>query len=264
MLERVSVWGILAREWLGRTGRHFLRPGSIFVALIDATYAISQILREQAVPSSAAWTRHHPLGWLLAVSGGAALVGTLLVFAGFDRMVRRSRQDDDLYEACKGVWRVMVETHHVPMDKIGVSVWEVRGVWGFHFLARRTSFVIRGRRHHPHVVWRKGKGAIGIAWDEDETIIANIENLRVLAANQASFEAIPRRDRFALSWREYRRTRRHSGILAAPIRVRGRVRGVLSVDLQVDGHSSDLDNLGTSDDLAYVLTVCEAVFGGRG
>src|SRR4051794_8599789 len=99
MLARISVFGILAQQWFRRTVRHFLRPGAFLVALVDAIYAVCQILREQDVPSASDWSRHQPLGWLLFGSAVGALVGTLSVFAGFDRVLRRLGQDDDLQEA---------------------------------------------------------------------------------------------------------------------------------------------------------------------
>lgn len=264
MPSRVSVSGIAAQQWLGRTLQRFLRPGALLVAVVDATYAVCQILREQEVPSASDWTRHQPLGWLLFGSAVGALVGTLLVVAGYTRSLRRSGQHDDLQEACKGVWRLMVERFNVPMDRVGVHVWEIRGVWGFRYLHRRASFVIRGRRNTPHVVWGKGKGAIGIAWDEDDWIVGNVEALRLQAADEETFAAMSLRERFGLTWREFRRTsRRHKAVLAVPIRTRGHVRGVFSIDLQIDGHAQDLATLASGDEFANVLGVCEAVFEGR-
>jgi len=262
--ERISLWGIRFRRWLGGIVRRFLRPGSAVVAAVDAVYAISQILREEEVPSASAWKVPHPLGWLLAVSGGIALVGTLLVFLGFDRVLRRTSKDDELLVACKGVWRLAVEKLGLPMDKVGVHVWSVRGIKGFRYLSRRATFVIRPRRRSAHIIWRKGKGAIGIAWDEDEGIIANVENLQARGPSQRLFCAIPRRDRFGLGWHEFRRMRHYRGILAVPLRVRGDVRGCLSVDIQVDGRADDLDTLATDEGFADVLRVCEAVLEKRG
>jgi len=263
--EQVSLWGIRFRQWLTRVIRRFLRPGSAAIAVVDAIYAVSQILKEEEIPSADAWTAHHPLGRLLAVSGGLALVGTLLLFLGFDRVLRRTSQDDELLEACKGVWLLAADKLALPMDKIGVHVWGVRGIKGFRYLHRRVTFVIKRRRRSGHVIWRKGKGAIGIAWAEDEGIIANVENLQARGSTKQLFCAIPYRERFGLGWREFVRMRHYRAILAVPLRdARGNVRGCLSVDIQVDGKADDLDTLVADEDFIDVLRVCEAVLEGRG
>lgn len=262
--ERISLWGIRFRQWLTRIIRRFLRPGSAIVAIVDVVYAVSQILREEEVPSAKDWTAHQPLGWLLAISGGLALAGTLLLFLGFDRVLRRTSQDDELLQACKGVWLLAVEKLDVPMDKVGVHVWGVRGFKGFSYLHRRATFVIKPRRRSAHVIWRKGKGAIGIAWAEDEGIIANVENLQTRGSSQRIFCAIPRRERFGLGWREFVRMRHYRAILAVPLRVRGNVRGCLSVDIQVDGKADYIHTLVNAEEFTDVLRVCEAVLEGRG
>jgi hypothetical protein len=258
--EKISLWGIRFRQWLTRVIRRFLRPGSAAVAVIAAVYAVCEVLREEEVPSQSAWKAPHPLGWLLAISGGFALLGTMALFLGFDRVLRRTSQDDDLHQACKGIWLLAVEELGLPMDKIGVHVWGVRGLKGFKYLHRRATFVIKPRRRSGQVIWRKGKGAIGIAWAEDDGIIANVENLAARGTSQRLFCEIPRRERFGLGWREFARLRHYRAILAVPLRdARGKVRGCLSVDIQVDGKADDLDTLANNEEFVDVLRVCEAV-----
>lgn len=263
MWERVSIWGIRSRLWFGRIVRRFLRPGNVIVAGVDAIYAICQILQEEAIPSASAWTLHDPLGWLLASSAGVGLLGTLVVFTGFDRVLRRVGQDDDLEEACKGLWRLMVEQFVVPMECVAVHVWEVRGFRGFRHLRRRASFMIKGRPNRPHVIWTMGKGAVGLAWAEDDVVVADVAQLRQHAPEEAAFAAISLRERFGLSWREFRHSSQHlDGVLAAPIRTGGRVSAVLSVDVRDAAYLQALATLATSDDLWNVLRFCETVFEG--
>ena len=91
--QKVSARLIRARMTLGRWGRSFLRPGSWTVAAFVAVYSVCQLLKVEEIPSASAWTRHHPLGWLLAMGGVGALIGTLLVFAGFSRVLRKQQED---------------------------------------------------------------------------------------------------------------------------------------------------------------------------
>jgi hypothetical protein len=146
------------------------------------------------------------------------------------------------------------------MDKVGVHVWTVKGLKGFRYLVRRTTFVIKPRRRTAHhVIWCKGKGAVGIAWAEDDGILANVENLEARAPTEAAFCAIDSRERFGLDWREFKRSKHYRAVLAVPLTTRGRVKGCLSVDLQVDGRAEDLERLAADDQFNNVLRVCEAV-----
>jgi hypothetical protein len=259
-LERISLWGIKLRQWVGRQVRRFLRPGSAVIALIAAIYGVLEIFRVEDFPKAGFWSPGHPLVWALVVTAGAAAAGTLLVFLGFDRVLQRTGQDDEFVEACKGVWQLAVEDLDLPMDKVGVHVWTVKGFKGFRYLARRTTFVIKPRRRTAHhIIWCKGKGAVGIAWAEDDGILANVENLEARAPSEELFCEIDRRERFGLEWREFKRSKHYRAVLAVPLRVRGHVKGCLSVDIQVDGRAGDLERLAANDQFNDVLRVCEAV-----
>jgi hypothetical protein len=112
--DRISIWGIRFRIWLGRRIRVLLGPGSFVIGLIAAVYAASALLKHEEIPSETAWNRHHPLGWLLVTSGVVALVGTYLVFAGYSRVLRKAEKNDELQEACRGLgissWRGLEST----------------------------------------------------------------------------------------------------------------------------------------------------------
>jgi hypothetical protein len=131
-----------------------------------------------------------------------------LVLAGFNRALSREEKDDELAEACRGLWAFTVDFLGLPMNRVGVHVWSVKGMKGARYLERRATFVIEQRRE-TQVVWRRGKGAIGVAWDEDEPKIANVEHLIERGPDRARFCAIPRAERFGLGWREFRRSRHY-------------------------------------------------------
>jgi hypothetical protein len=149
------------------------------------------------------------------------------------------------------------------MAKVGVHVWAVKDFKGCRYLEKRATFILPTRRRSTHVLWRMGKGAIGIAWADEDAVIANVEHLQQRAPTAAVFCAIPRRDRYGLSWREYQRSRHYRAVLAVPLRVGNRVRGCLSVDLQLVGLADQLDTLSTEEKVNDVLAVCEAVLAKR-
>jgi hypothetical protein len=260
--EKISMAGIRARIWLMKRIRRLLRPGSIVVGTIAAAYGVGALLKEEGLPSKEAWMGQHPLGVLLAVVGVLAIVGTLLVFVGYDRALRKADQNDELALACRGIWHLAVEHLGIDMTKVGVHVWAVKGVRGFKCLERRATFVLEARRSS-NVVWRKGVGAVGLAWADDEPLVANVEHLAATATSERLFSEIPRRNRFGLSWREYRRSRHYRSILAIPLRRHTRVLGCLSVDVKLDGYADMLDTLSRQDQFNNVLAVCEAVLVGK-
>lgn len=196
---------------------------------------------------------------------GAAVIaalGGILVTLGYASLVRRSSADAELADLCKSVWVIAQRHTTIPFDKIGVHVWAVRGVLGARYLDRRASFIPEARRSTP-ITWRKAKGAIGLAWAEDSTLVADVERLEEEAPTEAMFNALEPSERYGLSWHEYREARQYRAILAVPLRQarwgRFRVRGCLSVDLRLDGRANELDNLAARDDFGAVLSVCEAI-----
>jgi hypothetical protein len=155
-----------------------------------------------------------------------------------------------------------VERLGIDMAKVGVHVWAVKGLKGFQYLDRRATFIIENRRP-TQVLWRKGVGAIGLAWAEDEPIVASVEHLQQRGSSERLFLQVPRRDRFGFDWRDFKRSRQYRSILAVPLRGGGKVRGCLSVDIQVDGQADRLDTLMQDDKFNAVLVVCEAVLAKR-
>lgn len=127
---------------------------------------------------AAAWKGGHPLALVLVGTGVAALFGTVFVLYGYARALRKADQNNELETACRGLWQFVVETLGVDMTKVGVHVWTVKGFVGCRYLDKRASFILQNRRSTP-VLWRKGKGAIGIAWDEDDPVAGLRRSRRV-------------------------------------------------------------------------------------
>lgn len=154
----------------------------------------------------------------------------------------------------------------IPFDKLGVHVWVVRGFKGGRYLEKRATFVPEARRPTP-ITWRKRKGAIGLCWEKNRPLVADVHALEQLAAKKSEFCALPADTRFGLSWEEFENARHYRAVLAIPLRVprlaRFPVRGVACVDVRVDGKAHELDTLSERDDFSAVLSVCEAVLRGR-
>lgn len=187
------------------------------------------------------------------------------MFWGYSRALKRSEQDENLLNACKGAWHLAVRELGIPqddLDRIGVHVWGVRGLWGARFLERRAKFTLQPRRE-TKVQWRRGVGAIGVAWDKDEAKIANIENLEQLGPTEQDFCGLSREARFGLSWSQFSKSKHYRAILAIPLEAEpDRVVGCLSIDVQLDGYADKLDTLSRVEKLSTVRDVCEKALGG--
>jgi hypothetical protein len=228
--------------------------------VIGAAYAACQLLKSQEVPSKTAWGSGEPLNYVLVATGVTALIFTALVFYGYSRTLKRNQRDEDLLEACKGAWHRAVRELGISqsdMDKIAAHVWSVRGWPGAKYLHRRATFKLRARSE-TQVLWRKGKGAIGVAWARGTAIIASVENLDGLAGTEEEFCQLDPETRYGLSWSEFSKVKHYRAILAIPLETRpDHVAGCLSIDVQLDGYSDRLDTLTDDSQLSAIRDVCE-------
>jgi hypothetical protein len=258
------MWGIDGQRWLLRQLGRFLRPGVFVVGVVGGLYTACQILRAQEVPSAGAWQSDKPLSYVLVASGSLTAVFGALVLYGYSRTLKKTEKDVDLADSCKGAWHLAIRELGVPradLEKVGVHVWSVRGVRGAQYLVRRATFTLQPRRE-TRVVWCKGKGAVGIAWASGDALVANVANLAALATDEAAFYAIERGRRYGLQWGEFRKARHYRAILAIPLETRPKhVKGVLSIDLLLDGYADVLDTLSNVDELSRIRDVCEKALG---
>jgi hypothetical protein len=265
--ERISMRVIRLQRWMGRRLSPFLRPGVLVVGVIAGIYAVAALLKLQDVPSADAWTGKHPLNLVLMVSGGVTAVFGFLVFYGYTRTLKINERDEDLENACKSAWLLTVRELALSrddMDKLGAHVWAVRGLPGARYLVRRAQFTLEPRKI-TRVVWRKGTGAIGTAWDKNHAIVANVENLEKIAPDEAAFCQLDRLLRYGLTWSEFEKARHYRSILAIPLETRpDHVAGCFSLDLALDGHADALDTLSGHEKISRIRDVCEkALSGGR-
>jgi len=200
---------------------------------------------------------------LVALSS-CSVVAYLLVILGYGRALKKSDQNTKLAAACKDVATLLVERTSLDFADVGVHVWTLRGPKGFRHLERRAQFVLK-RRRQSSVTWRKGKGAMGLCWKRNASVIADVEEMERQHPTKASFCRQRRDDRLGLTWEELQEARHYRAILAIPLRTgpaaARRFRGVLSVDVQVDGRTSELRTLLAENQFSNVLSVCEDVLG---
>jgi hypothetical protein len=236
---------------------------SLSLALVAAVAAGALTAKGLDFPSAHFWARSGAKA-LLVGAVFAQLVGTAVLIADYRNLVRSQSAKDVLAEACKTLATFVAEKLAIQPDEVGVHVWEIRGVWPVRYLSRIA-------RSHPMrsetaIDWRKGVGAIGRCWKECEDTLADVGDL--IDIDEATFEALPRRNRFNLRWRDFDRLKRYPTVLA--LRLHGDLRGaraiagVLSVDLKVPGRKDDLKSLYDQHldrEIGAVLAVCNDALG---
>jgi hypothetical protein len=262
--ERVSIRGIRMRSRSSVWLRSFLRPGAWLAAIVVAGSGVAQLLRAQKFPKEATWQPGTHGSLALVGLGAGAILAYLLVTLGYGRALKKSEQNAQLNAVCKDAAALVVARTGLNYDVIGVHVWAIRGPFGFRHLERRAQFVLKRRRASP-VTWRKGKGAMGICWKRNSAVVADVEELEGRCPTRAEFCALPRDGRWGLTWEEFRETRHYRAILSIPLRggPQGapRLRGVLSVDAQEDGHAQELRLLVSENRFTDILSLCEDVLG---
>jgi hypothetical protein len=263
--ESISVGIIRSRNWVARRARPLLRPGVLAVGVTGAIFSACQILRSQDQPSASAWRKDEPLNYVLVSSGVVTAICGALVLWGYSRLLKQREENEDLENACKGAWHLAVRELAIPgnrMEKIGVHVWSVRGFKGARVLTRRAKFTLQPRKE-TRVLWRKGTGAIGTAWDRGEALIANIENLELLGPTEREFCELDPSTRYGLNWRQFQKSRHYRAILVIPLETQpDKVAGCLSIDIQLDGYADRLDTLTKVDQLSTIRDICERALGG--
>jgi hypothetical protein len=255
----ITAWAAIQR-WIAP----LRRPGVIGVGILGGIYAACALLKGQALPGARWWIGAEPLNVLLVVTGGVTIVTGSLVIWGYSRLLKTDEVDNDLLDACKGAWLFVVREMHIPheeMEKLGVHVWSVAGFKGAKYLVRRATFTIRTRRA-TRVLWRKGVGAIGIAWATNQAVIADVEALESIASSEVEFAMLPRDVRYGLTWQEFHKARHYRAIVAIPLETRrDHVAGCLSFDIQLDGYADRLDTLARRHEISTIRDICERALG---
>lgn len=85
----------------------------------------------------------------------------------------------------------------------------------------------------PGVRWTKGKGLVGICWDLNQDVNADLVTDWVPYRHlpEQAWNALPEEVRYGLEFKEFQRTARFEAIVATPIQDKaGRFRGCVSVD----------------------------------
>ena len=190
-----------------------------------------------------------------AIAGLAVAQGVLGLLRAPDAVRAKFREDLERL-ARRAFVPINANLPTVPINQLGVHVWEVRG----DRLVSVVKFTMEHQRATTPIRWERGKGAIGIAWQRVAPVTAELSYLykEAVRADAATFDALEADYRYGLTRAEVLTGTRYKGILAYPLTdLEDRVIGVLSVDCGIAGQEPGLSRL--LDDRAFqdVLGSCQ-------
>jgi hypothetical protein len=231
-------------------------------ALLGLFVAVTHTLIENKVVD---WSR-----WI--VVAGAITVGFLAFFDNVGviffkyKAYEREHARSEMNQPCIGALNSITTNHDVPLAKLGISVFAIRGRlelkwrvvpwWGKHL---KQVFRFRLSDYPPEVPirWTKGKGAIGECWQDG---VAVVHDRRQAAASYGSrgqrptkenYLKLPEQIRSGFTFNEFKQTVDNWGeILAMPITERGTANliGVLSIDCLMDYYTDKTPPITTALD----------------
>jgi len=255
---------VKVKSWLST----LLRPGAFVIFVAASLFAAGALMKEAEFPRKGVWDSGSPALYAVVGFGLVTYLGYVLVIWGYRGSLRSKDEEGQLYRACRDIASLVERLTSLHRDNIAVHVWAVRGVRGVKRLERRATFV-PGDRPSTAIVWRKGKGAIGQCWARDEWVRADLEELQALAPTEQDFYALPREERFFLTWPELRSTEHYKAILAWPLHggpeAAPGVVGCLSIDVQETGAAVQLDHFRQNHRAVFAdhIALCEAVLRGK-
>jgi hypothetical protein len=210
-------------------------------------------------PSGEAWSKGHPL--LLAQLVAFVLLGLTqlaILIAG-----RRGERNKGLEESCQLVAAYIDERcANVQLRNVGVHIWMTAGPPFARYLRRSSSFLLAGDRERSGIIWVKGKGVVGAAWEDGVTVTRDIDAVRAKASTLAAYEALSIEETMNLTWEEFRRTPHYRAVSAIPLYRRAgggsQLHGILAIDFLEPDHFREMESAVNDPAFASVIGFCES------
>ncbi len=237
----------------------FARVGLWLVVAAAVGYPFAAAAKLWSIPSADFWSTWT---WLLVVLPCLALIGAARrigwlqervldreatirqVTLEADREKARLRRDLEKEErkylldtACRWLLVAVSQQTTLPLDSFGASVWLVPTDSERPRLRRILHCPIEPRQK-TRIVWTRGKGVIGQAWERDEEFIVDLAPLHGLS--QQAFDSLEQDARLNMSWIEADRSKAYAAVWAIPLRIEDpdgeeRLVGIMSVDCKATG-----------------------------
>jgi hypothetical protein len=256
-------WIRLEALW-GLTGRRlaFLASyGDLTALLLGAAASTLALAHSGQFPKAEDWAGGAPL-----ITAQISVTALFLVTQSLNTFARRkARRNRMLEDACREVAGLIDEQcPDLPLRYVGVRIWSVRGPFFARHLRRKASFFLTADRAQSGIRWVKGKGVLGVAWEQRREVIRDIAPLRERVGGKDDFDALPEEDRMQLSYKEFLGIQQYEVVYASPLYSRAQtsgdppVRGVIAIDILKAGHFQELQRATSNPRFASIIGVCES------
>jgi hypothetical protein len=231
--------------------RWFAIAARIVALLAGVGAAVALGLKDTLKPTQA---------WTIALVVLAGASGGVEQIRGVWQSVRAPKRQgfrEDLALTLHGLAFDLGKLTGVDTRCFGVSVYRIPGHrWPWRLLPLKAEFRNRfsGEPGPSHIKWTRGKGMIGLCWEEQSTQYKDLRAIIKRHANitREKFDGLRRPDvKMGLNFDEFHRiVGKYAEVRAVPISNRDRTRmiGVLAVDIPADKSSpGDLPRLDAAD-----------------
>jgi hypothetical protein len=251
-----GLWGFVGRR-LAFLGYY----GDLTALLLGAAASTFALAHSGEVPKAESWEKGAPL-----VVAQICVTALFLLTQSLNTFARRSaRRNGMLEDACREVAGLIDEQcPELPLRYVGVRIWSVRGPFFARHLRRKASFFLTADRAQSGIRWTKGKGVLGVAWEQRREMIRDISGLRERVHGEDDFDALPDEDKMLLSYKEFCGIPQYELVYASPLYSRAQtsgnppVRGVIAIDILQPGHFQELRKATSDPRFASIIGVCES------
>lgn len=220
--------------------------------LVGAAGIVGVSLDQASIPSSDFWSDHKALLYLaigaLGVTAALApIIEALLDYVNrFDHAARLA-----LLELLLQTFPPIVDLSERPYSTIGLHVYVVRRPFRRFFTAeqQRIASLELPPRSESFIRWTRGKGVIGLCWEQPErgAVALNLTDAKKEheASDRSAWDALAPAKRLGMSFDEFARTLHLGTVIACPVldsskasrRSRG-YKGCVSVDSTGDSYAA--------------------------
>lgn len=170
----------------------------------------------------------------------AIVVPAFALLKSFDaqeqkRTAEEYELDSDMARLCQELAAALShECADLRLDAVAVQVWlcdEQSGAFD-----RRWRFFLPFHRNASGIVWRRGIGVAGTAWEMGQNLMVSLTPLRTLSREE--FERLPKHERYGMSFEQFRNASAYTGIIAVRLYSHDtgdRLLGMLVIDYTGEG-----------------------------
>jgi hypothetical protein len=256
---------IFSASFTAATLGNLRRPGARLVSILILVFAAIQVAKWRDWPNAATWAWGSPWMILFLVFAGLSFIGRLWIVVDYRRLLTNQRVSPTLHAVAQAIATQVIRRGRFDLNDVSVSVWLVSGPFGLRWLAR-AAYVGEQRPVVP-IVWLRGKGVIGHAWDEGVAVVADLDAARNAWPTESRFSRANPVERWHLSWAEFRFLHSVRAIVAIPLVVgrfgRHSVRGVLELSAFTENASEELYALVRSNEYREIIRVAVAVLSAK-